>query len=109
MLCPFIEISKTYNLFKDNKEITRCIFNIADSMGETYLGGFSLYITNSTTISGQTPDYSNTDGYGDGIFNVTPSSPKFARYVYITLPNTGVLSLCEVRVLGGLFLPNIAL
>ena len=70
------------------------------SVDENLLSGFLLYLSNSTDFTENAAEYTQTGNYGDGIFTITLDG-VLARYVYITLPNPGQLSICEFRVFGG--------
>ena len=73
------------------------------------LENFRLYVTNSTenvtSIDEPVFDYVGSV-YGDGLFNISFNESMYARYVYITLPSRGAVSLCEVRVFGGMVIPK---
>lgn len=66
---------------------------------ENLLSGFLLYLSNSTNYTENAAEYTQTGNYGDGIFTITLDG-VLARYIYITLPNPGQLSICEFRVFG---------
>ncbi|XP_045206721.2 multiple epidermal growth factor-like domains protein 10 [Mercenaria mercenaria] len=75
------------------------VYGKAETSAE--LEGFSLYLSNSTNITDIAPSYNSTDvPYGDGVFNISFGESVMARFIYITLEDLRILSLCEVRVFG---------